>query len=130
DGKFPTPDGRFHVRERFEDDPVLPPPDYPQHLVAQATDKGTNSQLTSDLQPGEIEAGVHPALAAEVGVADGDLAWLTSARGQLKVAVRLDPTTRPDTIVLLEGGWWERGRGMNVPGEPRVTPGAGGACTP
>jgi len=125
DGKFPTPDGRFHFPVRFEDDPVLPPPDYPQHLVAQATDKGTNSQLTSDLQQGEIGAGVHPALAAEVGVKDGDLAWLTSARGRLRVAVRLDPTTRPDTIVLLKGGWWKRGRNMNVLVEPRFTPGTG-----
>src|SRR5262249_61647064 len=70
DGKFPTPDGRFHFPERFEDDPVLPPPDYPQHLVAQATDKGTNSQLTSDLQQGEIEAGGGPARAGGGGGSD------------------------------------------------------------
>ena len=45
DGTFKTGSGRFLFPERLDDDPVLPPVDYPLHLLAVATERATNSQI-------------------------------------------------------------------------------------
>jgi anaerobic selenocysteine-containing dehydrogenase len=127
DGKFKTPSGRFVFPDRFDDDPVLPPPDYPLHLLALATERATNSQILEARQEGEAIARVHPRAAAAAGLADGDPAVLVSARGRLSVRVAVDPGTRPDTVLVPKGEWLKRGRCLNVLTEPRFTAGTGAA---
>ena len=61
------------------------------------------------------------------GVADGDVAALVSPRGRFEVRVRVDPTLRPDIVVVPKGGWHKHGRNMNVLIEPRFTAGTGSA---
>ncbi len=127
DGKFSTPSGRFVFPERFDDDPVLPPAEYPLHLLALATSSATNSQILEARQAGEAAVRVHPSAAATAGLGDGDRAVLVSPRGRLPVRVRLDATTRADTVLVAKGEWLKRGRCLNVLIEPRFTAGTGTA---
>lgn len=127
DGKFSTPSGRFVFPERFDDDPVLPPTEYPLHLLALATSSATNSQILEARQAGEAAARVHPSAAAAAGLGDGERAVLVSPRGRLSVRVRIDATTRADTVLVTKGEWLKRGRCLNVLVEPRFTAGTGTA---
>ncbi|WP_461012062.1 molybdopterin oxidoreductase family protein, partial [Streptomyces capparidis] len=43
---------------------------------------------------------IHPDTAARAGVGEGDLAWVSSARGRTAARVRLVPTLRTDTVFL------------------------------
>lgn len=127
DGKFKTTSGRFVFPGRFDDDPVLPTPEYPLHLLALATERATNSQILEVRQHGESTARLHPVTAAAGGFADGDRAVLVSPRGRLAVRLALDPATRPDTVLVQKGEWLKRGRCLNVLTEPRFTAGTGTA---
>lgn len=127
DGKFKTPSGQFIFPDRFDDDPVLPLPEYPLHLVTLATERATNSQILEARQQEEAVARVHPHAARAAGLTDGDRATLVSPHGRLPVRIRLDPGTRPDTVLVTKGEWLKRGRCLNVLVEPRFTAGTGTA---
>jgi anaerobic selenocysteine-containing dehydrogenase len=127
DGKFKTAAARFVFPDRFDDEPVLPPPEYPFHLLSLATDKAINSQIPEARQQGPLTARVHPAAARSMGLATGDLADLVSPGGRLRVRVRVDAATRPDTVLVPKGDWFKHGRGLNVLVEPRYTAGTGTA---
>jgi anaerobic selenocysteine-containing dehydrogenase len=127
DGEFATPSGRFAFPDRLDDDPVLPPRDYPLHLLALATEKATNSQILEARQAGAAVARVHPRLAADGGFGEGDDAVLVSPRGRLHVRLALDPGTRPDTVLVQKGEWLRCGRCLNLLTEPRFTAGTGAA---
>lgn len=127
EGKFRTPSGRFVFPDRFDDDPVLPAPDYPLHVLALASDRAINSQILEARQAGEAVARVHPRVAAEAGLAEGDRAVLVSPRGRLDVRLALEPGTRMDTVLVHKGEWLKRGRCLNVLTEPRFTAGSGAA---
>jgi len=43
---------------------------------------------------------MHPTLAAEVGVADGDLVTVTSRRGEMTLPANVVTTIRPDTVFI------------------------------
>ena len=106
---------------------MLPSSEYPLHLVALATDRATNSQILEERQQDEAIARVHPRTASVAGLADHDRATLVSPRGRLPVRLRLDPATRPDTVLVTKGEWFKRGRCLNVLVEPRFTAGTGTA---
>ena len=127
DGTFKTGSGRFLFPEGLDDDPVLPPVDYPLHLLAVATERATNSQILEARQVGETMARVHPSAARAAGVADGQPAALVSPRGRLAVRVEVTTGTRPDTVLVLKGEWFKHGRSLNVLTEPRFTRGTGTA---
>lgn len=128
DGRFKTPTGRFVFPRAFDDDPVLPPPEFPLHLVALASDRAINSQIPEERQRGELlTARVHPAVARAHGVRDGDVARLVSPRGELRVRVACDDGVRADTVLVPKGEWAKHARGLNVLIEPRYTAGTGTA---
>ncbi|HEY4910285.1 MAG TPA: molybdopterin dinucleotide binding domain-containing protein, partial [Methylomirabilota bacterium] len=127
DGRFATPSGRFVFPDRFDDDLGLPTAEYPLHLIAQATADAMNSQILEADQEGLITAEVSPHVAAQAGATDGDVAALVSPRGRFEVRVRVDPSLRPDIVVVPKGGWHKHGRNMNVLIEPRFTAGTGTA---
>jgi anaerobic selenocysteine-containing dehydrogenase len=128
DGTFATPSGRFAFPERLDDgDPVLPPPEFPLHLVALATDRATNSQIPEARQRDHVDASVHPDTVAAAGLADGSPARLVSSRGALAVRLRVDGAARRDTAVVTKGGWFKHDRCLNVLVEPRFTAGTGAA---
>ncbi len=127
DGRFATPSGRFVFPDRFADETVLPTAEFPLHLIAQATAEAMNSQILEVAQDRPVTAAVSPDVAAQAGVADGDVAALVSPRGRLEVRIQVDPTLRSDTVVVPKGGWHKHGRNMNVLIEPRFTAGTGAA---
>jgi len=128
DGTFKTPSGRFAFPPVLDDDPVLPPPDYPLHLTFVASEGAINSQVRDDRRrEGGVSARVHPAAAAASGLADGDRARLVSARGALGVTLACDAAQRRDTVLLEKGDWAKYDRGANVLTEPRFTAGTGTA---
>ncbi|PYM60294.1 MAG: hypothetical protein DMD77_01620 [Candidatus Rokuibacteriota bacterium] len=86
-----------------------------------------NSQILEADQDDLVGAEVSPDVAVQAGVADGDVAALVSPRGRFEVRVRVDPTLRPDIVVVPKGGWHKHGRNMNVLIEPRFTAGTGSA---
>ena len=128
DGTFKTPTGRFVFPRAFDDDPVLPSPDFPLHLVALASDRAINSQIPEERQRGEpLTARVHPTVARAHGLRDGDVARLVSPRGGLRVRVACDEGVRSDSVLVPKGEWAKHERGLNVLIEPRYTAGTGTA---
>jgi anaerobic selenocysteine-containing dehydrogenase len=128
DGKFKTPTGRFVFPATFDDDPVLPSPDFPLHLIALASDRAINSQIPEERQQGmPLTARVHPAVARAQSLGHGDLASLVSSRGVLRVRLECDPALRTDSIFVPKGEWAKHERGLNVLIEPRYTLGTGTA---
>src|SRR5262249_4666128 len=128
DGVFKTPTGRFAFPSGLDDDPVLPPQDFPLHLIALATDRAINSQVPEDhRRRGAVPARVHPSIAASCGLGDGDVARLVSARGSLTVRLECSADVRPDSVFVTKGEWAKYDRGLNVLTEPRYTVGTGTA---
>ena len=128
DGRFKTPTGRFVFPAEFDDDPVLPSPEFPLHLLALASERAINSQIPEERQRGTpLPACVHPATARAHGLAHGDLARLVSPRGALTVRLECDGGVRADTVFVPKGEWAKHERGLNVLIEPRFTAGTGTA---
>ena len=128
DGKFKTASGRFVFPPRLDDDPVLPPPEFPLHLTFLASESAINSQVREDRRRGGcVTAQVHPAAAQARGLAHGDRARLVSARGALAVTLECRDDVRSDSVLVEKGDWARYERGANVLTEPRYTAGTGTA---
>ncbi|MCW3841727.1 molybdopterin oxidoreductase family protein [Micromonospora yasonensis] len=103
--RFPTPDGRarFHaVRHRPAAEPVCA--EYPLHFttgrVLAQYQSGAQTRRVAALRrsaPGGFVE-LHPDLADQLGVADGDEVRVVSRRGELRAPARLTPAIRPDTV--------------------------------
>ncbi len=104
---FPTPDGRARfvavshrsVTERLDRR-------YPYLLTTGRSrthyQSGTQTRRNETLLAAEPVAygELHPLLAAEIGVADGDALQLTTRRGSVVVTARLTDGIRPDTVFV------------------------------
>jgi anaerobic selenocysteine-containing dehydrogenase len=128
DGTFKTPSGRFVFPPALDDDPVLPPEEFPLHLTFLASEGAINSQIRDHRrQAGPVTVQVHPDTARARGLAAGDRARLVSARGSLLVTLDCQKDLRPDTVLVEKGDWAKYDRGLNVLTEPRFTAGTGTA---
>ena len=128
EGKFKTASGRFVFPPVMDDDPVLPPADFPLHLTFLASEGAINSQVREDRRrAGRVTAQVHPAAAKARGLAHGDRARLVSARGALAVTLECRDDVRADSVLVEKGDWARYERGANVLTEPRYTAGTGTA---
>ena len=128
DGTFKTPSGRFAFPPALDDDPVLPPAEFPLHLTFLASEGAINSQVRdARRQPGPVRVQVHPDTAKARGLAAGACARLVSARGSLLVTLDCHRDLRPDTVLVEKGDWAKYDRGSNVLTEPRFTAGTGTA---
>jgi len=104
---FPTPDGRarftaVNYRVAAEE----PSEEYPLYLttgrVAEHYQSGTQTRRVRSLQtarPGGF-AEIHPDLAATLGIIDGEMVSVTTARGSARVCARLSPDIRRDTLFI------------------------------
>ncbi|WP_062521233.1 molybdopterin oxidoreductase family protein [Demequina silvatica] len=104
---FPTPSGRARmiaVAHRGPADDVRP--GATTYLVTgrvlQHYQSGAQTRRVEELAQAQPEAFVemHPLLAERLGLAAGDVALLTSARGEAMAPVRLTADIRPDTVFM------------------------------
>lgn len=104
---FPTPDGRARmvvVDHRGPSDDLRP--DAPVHLVTgrvlQHYQSGAQTRRVAALASAQPEpfVEVHPLLADRLGVADGELLEITSARGTAVAVAHVTTTARPDTVFM------------------------------
>jgi assimilatory nitrate reductase catalytic subunit len=105
--RFPTPDGRarFHA---VADRPQAEVPDeqYPHYLttgrVLAHYQSGAQTRLIRPLRESSPTPFVelHPALAARLGIAEGERVRLTTRRGSAVVPARLTTGIRPDTVFM------------------------------
>ncbi|MBI4082496.1 MAG: nitrate reductase, partial [Candidatus Lambdaproteobacteria bacterium] len=62
---------------------------------------------------------INPAMAAEQDIGDGDLVWLVSPKGKIKVRAKIYPGTMPAVLNMAFGqghhayGRWAKDRGEN-----------------
>ncbi|HYU86485.1 MAG TPA: molybdopterin oxidoreductase family protein [Kribbellaceae bacterium] len=104
---FATPDGRARV-VAVDHRPVADDVrgDAPLYLVTgrllQHYQSGAQTRRVTELMAAEPEvfAELHPRVAAGLGVGDGDLVRLRTARGSLDVAARVTTAVRPDTVFV------------------------------
>ncbi len=105
--RFATPDGRarFHAVEHRPSGEE-PDGDYPYWLttgrVLAQYQSGSQTRRVPELASAEPGAYVeiHPQTARGLGLAEGDLARLTTRRGTIAVKARLVPTIRLDTLFV------------------------------
>ncbi len=105
--RFATPDGRarFHAVEHRASGEE-PDGDYPYWLttgrVLAQYQSGAQTRRVPELAAAEPAAYVemHPQTARGLGLADGDIARLTTRRGTISVKARLVPTIRLDTLFV------------------------------
>ncbi|WP_397545603.1 molybdopterin-dependent oxidoreductase [Saccharopolyspora rosea] len=103
-----------------EPDPVRPgDAAFPYVLTTAKNGHFTHSSLRSlgSLRRRSPDPGVdvHPALAAERGLAEGDWAAVRTPRGQARLRVRFDDTLHPH-VVIAEHGWWDDSPPTGTPG--------------
>ncbi|WP_084102166.1 molybdopterin-dependent oxidoreductase [Demequina sp. NBRC 110051] len=104
---FPTPDGKARliaVDHHAPDDDVRG--DAPLYLITgrvlQHYQSGAQTRRVAELNAAQPEpfVEVHPLLADRLGLTEGGLANLTTARGEGLATVRITEATRPDTVFM------------------------------
>ena len=130
DGKVATPTGRVNLIT------AAPPEaarslDYPLLLLSLSTDRAQSSQwsrATDGPAGGPAPCTVHPAVAADAGLAEGDTATLESSLGAMRVRVHTDARQRRDIAIVPKGGHLSTGHAANALIRARPTDiGEGGA---
>jgi assimilatory nitrate reductase catalytic subunit len=124
---FATADGRarFHpVSHRAAGEE--PDEEYPLFLTTGRTllhyQSGTQTMRVDELQTSEPDAFVelHPVLARQFAIEDGDLLWLSTRRATACARARLTPDIRPDTL-FMPFHWGGAGR-ANLLTNPALDP--------
>lgn len=104
---FPTPDGRARFAEVSARAPAEPVDDhYPVHLttgrILAHYQSGAQTRRIPALAgaAGEPFVEVHPGLAEQLGITDGDLLRVVSRRGAAVAAARVTAAVRADTVFM------------------------------
>jgi anaerobic selenocysteine-containing dehydrogenase len=82
------------------------------HLFCETQHRGLPSLRRKAMDP-ELE--IHPATAAERGIAAGDWVHLDTPLGTVRARARLNDTLRPD-VVVGQHGWWQGCPELGAPG--------------
>ncbi|MYW17247.1 molybdopterin-dependent oxidoreductase, partial [Streptomyces sp. SID2955] len=105
--RFAHPDGRARFADVEHDGPAEDTSArYPVHAttgrILAHYQSGAQTRRVTELSATAPEpfVEVHPDTAARFGLADQELARVTSPRGGMTARVRLDPTIRPDTVFV------------------------------
>ncbi|GAA3231138.1 molybdopterin oxidoreductase family protein [Actinocorallia longicatena] len=105
--RFPTPDGRARfVRVEFREAAEQPDPEFPYVLTTgrlmRQYQSGNQTRRIASLGDGDGDAlpgaEMHPDLAREHGIGEGDRVELRTRRGKAVFAARLTDAIRPDTV--------------------------------
>jgi len=124
DRKFPTDTGRMKLIHAF---PEEPPEEagFPLWLFSNSTEKAQSSQWAG-ADPDVTTATCHPKAAD--GFREGDVVFLESAIGRMRVRLKLDESQRPDLVVVPKGGHYDRGTSANALIRARLTDAGEGAA--
>jgi assimilatory nitrate reductase catalytic subunit len=106
-GQFYHPDGKARfIPTPWRESAEIPDEEYPIYL----TTGRVISQYLSGTQTRRIGAlvdqypdplcEIHPRLATEIGLADGDMVRVTSRRGEMTLPAKVVSTIRPDTVFI------------------------------
>lgn len=125
--EFATGDGRarFHA-VNYRDAAEEPSDRFPLYLttgrVAEHYQSGTQTRRVAKLRRAQRDAFVeiHPDPAASIGVADGELVNVSTARGSAQMPARLTTTIRADTLFI--PFHWGGGQRANLLTNPALDP--------
>ncbi len=118
DRKSRTPSGKVNLIHQPPASEATAPGAYPLSLMALSTEKSQSSQWARP-EEGPATVTVHPD--AAFGIADGEVAWLESALGRMRVRVRHDVRQRRDVALTAKGGHLRDGRCANALTRARLT---------
>ncbi len=116
--KFPTADGKVQLITEGPCEPALSDEAFPLWLMSLSTPKSQASQWAK-APPELLLATVHPAAAN--GLRHGDLAWLESRLGRIKVQIVHDALQRQDVLLVPKGGHYRNGCSANAITTARLT---------
>jgi anaerobic selenocysteine-containing dehydrogenase len=107
--------------------PEEPPEEtgFPLWLFSNSTEKAQSSQWAGGA-PDVTTATCHPEAAS--GFRDGDVVFLESAIGRMRVSLKLDESQRPDVVIVPKGGHYDRGTSANALIRARLTDAGEGAA--
>jgi anaerobic selenocysteine-containing dehydrogenase len=110
DRVFLTPSGKYRFITQLASEPHKK---HSYHLLSVLGEDWLNSLILEEDHPDLPQVFVHPLLAKERGIQDGDQALMRSHVGSLKVKVSVSDKTRPDTLFIHHGTWIKKGGGVN-----------------
>jgi anaerobic selenocysteine-containing dehydrogenase len=126
DHNFRTPSGKFEFVGAFSPTRLLP--DGRLSLMATKTLRMVNTQILPEDLPDEPIARVHPETLTQLGLRDGEKAWLASEAGQMPVKLAADETVRRDVVLLNPALWKGELSGVNQLREAWLTDIGNGAA--
>jgi anaerobic selenocysteine-containing dehydrogenase len=109
----------------LDPEPPRPTAERPLLLMAISSEKSQSSQWPARTQEGPATVTVHPDSAP--GMHEGEVAWLESEFGSLRVRLAFDARQRRDLALMAKGGWHSRGRSANALVPARTTDAGEGA---
>jgi anaerobic selenocysteine-containing dehydrogenase len=126
DRKFRTPSGKFEFITQFTPGPGLG--NGGLHLVATKTLRMLNSQVLPEDVPEEPVARVNPAVLSEKRFKEGQIVWVVSKAGKVKVRLAADDRVRRDVVLFNPALWKGDLNGVNQLRESFLTDIGGGAA--
>ena len=73
------------------------------------------------MEDGLLEVKLHPTVLKENNINDGEVVFLESRIGELKVKVKESEDVRPDFVLTSRGGWMKYGKNINVLTEDMIS---------
>lgn len=123
--RFDTPSRKVNLLSGPLPERPATDPDYPMLLTSVSTPRSQSSQWAKE-PPSILEVTVHPDAAG--GLSSGQIGWLESRLGRLRVRVLHDDRQRRDIALVPKGGHFRTGTAANAITRARLTDlGEGGA---
>ena len=95
---------------------------YPLYLLSTSPEKWVCSVIPeSEMEDGLLEVKLHPTVLKENNINDGEVVFLESRIGELKVKVKESEDVRPDFVLTSRGGWMKYGKNINVLTEDMIS---------
>jgi anaerobic selenocysteine-containing dehydrogenase len=128
DKKFKTESGLFEFIDDFNYLDNEKNGLYQLYLLSTSPEDWVGSVIPeSEMEEGLLEVKVHPLVLEENKLNDGEVAYLESRIGELKVKIKESEDVRPDFVLAYKGGWMKYGKNINVLTEDMISEKGDGA---